>query len=768
MKLSEIVLGENQALVPDIVKGIQEIATELNQNGTSLYRRELVMELNRSIPNLDLTDGRIIKSFIKEAYDQTPSPVIQNAISQCFIENAGDKPVYDPYKISDAGLSLTMTGDDVLDLKKFDQKTDVLKGALIKKRDAVAEIKETETSIDLLVPEDNFSLTGRTKVNDTFKYAKKVRDGYGNLIDQYKKAQQANLDLIKDFEFLRSELLNFREEVTHLLSEILSEDTRASHPELFEFSRIEYFNIEQFREKLNLAFDTLTQKMQFFNNDYNKKMLELKDAGISHADKALDRLSASKKRRGHVSRREVKGQVAAAALGFAFDAFLSISETRKNAEETVAQLKHDVEIMKLGLKGDTQIIVEDLLRLGRLHSRLKGVLIPGVRKFITEANNIFNSDIKNAYSEMVKGGTIGELSGENRKLVAEIKQIKLEIEDNNQGIVICEDEISKYQELIADIQFEYDYVNDIKPSEPNLFHTIISLGLAKTGYENHLADWTRITEPIRTEYGTYVNILDLEAGTLLRLKDVLKKLHNRLEEIEKQLEYNKIKIEEQTIKIEDFTPQFEAFKRGVNQLSAASKNFLEIGIAEELHNYSAHSQFSSDDFGISEVNSFPVSKNNDVTYLKNQQYKMELKVELLNYTESLFTGELVEKFGELGGEKLELFILEQQAKMRPYLTHKIQQKTKLNAEQASRLVNLGADVFVSILKTQKIKAETNFIKELNARLDQEFLERFEISAASFKLSLEKDQKEAETLNSALNGAMSTEDLLNASEAFRNN
>ncbi|MGA9326152.1 MAG: hypothetical protein WBV47_08905, partial [Salegentibacter sp.] len=388
MNLNEIVLGENQNLIPEVVGGIQKIAIGLSQNDQSLLRRELVMQLNDEIPELNLIDGQIVNALIKEAYSQTHSPVVQKALSECFFENTGDKFVYDPHRISGASLSLDISGDDVLDLNKFDQKTEVVKGALeyLRKTDAIAEINEAKMEIELLVVEDNFSLTGRTKVNDTFNYAKKIYDAYGNLIDQYRFAKQANLDLIEDFEYLRTELLNFRTEITQLLSDIVGDDLKSSHPDLFDFSKIEYVGIENIRKNLNLKFENLASQLQVFNSEYNKKMQELKKIGGSHADKALDRLSKTKRRRGHVTGRQVKGQVAAAALGFAFDAFLSISETRKNAEETVAQLNHDIELMKLGLKGDAQLIAEDLLRLTKIHSRIKGVLIPAVKKFINEAN----------------------------------------------------------------------------------------------------------------------------------------------------------------------------------------------------------------------------------------------------------------------------------------------------------------------------------------------------------------------------------------------
>lgn len=770
MKLNEIVLGENQTLVPEILNGIQEIAQRLMENDEDLYRRELVWELNDLIPNLNLTDGRIINSLVKDAYHQTNSSAVKVAISKRIIENKGNKCVYDPYRISDTCLSLKLNDDDNFNLDKFNKKTEILKGAIdsIGKADPVGEIYTTESTIHLLVPEDNFSLTGRTKVNDTFNYARKIYDGYGNLINQYKFAQQRNLDLIEDFELLRDELKNFREDITQLLSEISGQDIQVSHPYLFDFSKIEYFDIEEFRGELNLAFDELSQKMQIFNSAYNNKMLELKESGIGHADKALDRLSKTKKRRGQVSSGEIKGQVAVAALGFAFDAFISISETRKSAEETVAQLKHDVEVMKLGLKGDSQIIVDDLLRLGKLHSRLNTKLIPGVKKFIIEATKIYNSIIKNAYSEMVKGGTLYELSSANRNLIAEKKQIELEIEDKNQGIIICEDEISKYDELISEIMFEYNYVIEIKPNTPNLFHTIISFGIAKTEYEKHLEDWIRITEPIRTKYGIYVNLRNLEEETLIKFNDVIEKLHNRVEEIQKQHNFNKIKIEEQSIRIEDFTPQFEAFTLGIKQLSSASKNFLEIGIAEDLSKISHHAQPNFDEFAISNTNSNSTSIITNVDYLNNERYKMDLKLELLSYSEFLITVELVQTIKELSNEKVENFISDQMFKLKSHLTSKIQQKTQLNSEQTNRLVNLGADIFMSILKTQKIKAETNFLKEINNRLDHEFSERFETSIATFKHHILKDQHDAETLESALNDAMSIEDLLKASESIKSN
>lgn len=770
MDVNEIALGENQDLIPEIVSGIQKIAIGLNQKNQSLLRRELVRQLNDEIPELNLIDGKIVNALVKEAYSQTHSPIVQKALSECFFENTGDKLVYDPHRISDARLSLNLSSDDVLDLKKFDQNTEIVKGALelIGKTDAIAEINEAKMEIELLVAEDNFSLTGRTKVNDTFNYAIKIHDGYSNLIDQYRFAKQANMGLIEDFVFLRTELLNFRAEITQLLSDIIGDDIKSSHPDLFDFSEIEYVEIEKIRGKLNLKFENIASQLQVFNSEYNNKMLELKDTGISHADKALDRLSKTKRRRGQVTGGQVKGQVATAAIGFAFDAFLSVSETRKNAEETVAQLKHDIELMKLGLKGDAQLIAEDLVRLTKIHSRIKEVLIPAVRKFINEANIIYNLKLKDAYSKMVQGGTIAELSSENRRLVGERKQLTSEIEDKNQGITICETEILRYNDLISDIQWEYDFVNDNKPDTPISFHNIISLGNAKSNYEKLLSDWARITEPVRTKYRSYVDATDLEEATLARFKEILRKLENRLKEIEEQLGKNKLKIEEQRVRIEDFEPQFEIFIKGIRQLSAASKNFLELGIEEDLIKKSV--QFQNNFVGIngSESFSIPVVSNNNIDYLNDQYYQMELKLELLSYTESIFTGELLEKMGELGGEKMEVFIADNMQKLRDQVTSKIQQKTNLDSEQTKRLVNLGADIFVSILKTQKIKAKTNFLQELNKKLDQEFLGRFEISVASLKQSIEKDQQEAENMGSALNGAMSTEDLLKASEIMKNN
>ncbi len=770
MKLNEIVLGENQDLIPEVVGGIQKIAIGLSQNKQALLRRELVKQLNDEIPELDLVDGKIVNALVKEAYSQTHSPVVQKALSECFFENTEDKLVYDPNRISDASLSLNLSSEDVLDLNKFDQKTEIVKGALeyLGKTDAIAEINEAKMDIELLVAEDNFSLTGRTKVDDTFNYAVKIHDGYSNLINQYRFAQQANMTLIEDFGFLRTELLNFRKEVTHLFSEILGEDVKVSRPDLFDFSRIEYFNIEKFRKNLNLAFDDLGKKLQIFNSDYNQKMSKLKEDGIGHADRALDRLSKTKRRRGHITGGQVKGQVAAAALGFAFDAFLSISETRKNAEETVAQLKHDIELMKLGLKGDAQLIAEDLLRLTKIHSRIKGVLIPAVKKFINEANIIYNLKLKDAYTEMVKGGTIAELSSENRRLAAEKKQLTLEIEDKNQGITICENEILRYKDLISEIQWEYDFVNDIKPDTPISFHNIISFGKAKSNYEKHLSDWERITEPIKTKYRAYVDATNLEEATLLKFKDILRKLENRLEEIEEQLGKNKWRIEEQRVRIEDFEPQFEIFSKGIRELSVASKNFLELGIAEDLIKKSV--QFQNNLVGISGSEPFaiPAVSDNNIDYLNDQYYQRELKLGLLSYTESLVNGELLENIGELGGEKMEVVIADNMQKLRFQLTSKIQQKTKLDSEQTERLVNLGTDIFASILKTQKIKAKTTFLQELNEKLDHEFLNRFETSVASLKQSMEKDRQEAENVESALNGAMSTEDLLKASEIIQNN
>lgn len=771
MNLDELVLGENRALLPYIIEEIREIAIRLSQANEYHTRRGLVQELNATISGLNLIDGLIVNSLVKETYLQTTDPVIQKAIYECFRDNTASKPVYNPYDISDVSLSLTCSGEVALNLNDFGQITEILdrKVEELGVNDAIAEITEMKNVIEQYVPEKNFSLTGKTKVNDNVNYGQKILEGYANLVENYNWAKYQNHLLVEDFKFLRSELGQFRNNVTELLLDIIGEDKKEAYPELFDFSQIDYLETDKIMRDIDLEFVKLNDSFEIFQAAYDTSMINIQEAGLKHAEMALDRYSKSVKRKGYASRAEVKGQVATAALGFAFEAALEIMETRKNAEQTVAAIKRDVEKMKLGLKEDAQKITVDLVRLEKIYNRLKVILIPEAKKFITHANEIYNTTIKDAYSQLVAGGNIAELSKENRKLVIEKKRIHLEIEDKKEGLQVCEEEISKYREHIANLQEEYDYANSLKPNPPREIHKKLSFGLATGIYEKHLADWTRITQPVRSTYAFYVDTVRLEEETIVRFHQLICEMENRLEEIERLLKDNKTNIQAQGIKIKNFEPQLEALEKNIRKISEASRNLMVRGIQEDLIKVQGQANRSKNLLskgigGVSVPSLHGVSNESD-SYLNQQEYRMQLKIELLKYTEMAFTGELISSFA---GEEKKHLIEEQYGKVRTHLTSKISQSTKLDQLQTERLVDMGSKIFLSILKTQEIKAETSFLMEMNMRLDQEFMEEFEKTVADLKICLEKDRQDANTVDTALDQATTADDLLEASRILDNN
>lgn len=770
MNLDQLSLGENRALLPHIIKEIQMVALRISQDNEYLTRRDLVKHLNSNIPGLTLTDGLVLNSIVKETYQQTPSSEIKKAITKSFRHNITDKPVYDPENISDIALSLNNSGELAENLNDFSQITGILdrKVDTLSLNDPIAEISEMKKEIELFVPDQNFSLTGRTKVKDNLKCGQKVLEGYGNLVEYYKMAKYQNQELIENFKFLRNELGSFRSEVTELLFDIIGEDKKEEHPELFDFSQIEYLETDSILKEIDLEFENLNDSFEIFQEAYEQSMMNIRNAGKRHADIALDRYSKTVKRKGYASRSQVKAQVATAAIGFAFDAALEIAETRNNAEHTVAAIKRDVEKMKLSLKEDAQKIAMDLLRLRKIFNRLKVILIPEAKKFINRANLIYNTTIKDSYNQLLKGGNIAELSKENRRLHLEEKRIHLEIEDKKEGLQVCAEEISKYRELIAEIQDEYDFVLSIEPDLPGKNHSKFSFELATRKYEKHLAEWTEITEPVRSTYASYVECIKLEEETIEQFEDLIIKFQKRLDEIKLFRQANKSNIKAQGIKIKNFEPQLEALEQNIRKISEASRNLMSRGIQEDLikvekqDNYDENLSFESN-YGITDT--LPGVSNETSSYLLSHDHRVQLKIELLKFTEMAFTGEIISSFV---GEEKEHIIEEQYGKVREHLTHKLSQHSKLDALQAARLVDVGSKIFLGILKTQELKAETSFLTELNTRLDQEFIVKFEKAVADMNSSLEEDRHKAQKIDNTFKEANTADDLLRATRIIDNN
>ncbi len=769
MNLDQLTFGENRKFIPQITSEIKIIAFQMIAEERQMTRRNLTNELNARIPELNLIDGVILNSLVKEAYSQASSFSAKEAITKSFCHNLTCKPVYNPEDIQDTNLSLNYSGEIDSNINKFARIAEILDGklAMLDSKDTISVISEMKQSIDQYVPQKNFSLTGKTKVNDNVKYGKKILKGYGNLIEFYNNVKSQNHELIGDFKFLRNELGEFRENVTELLFEIIGYDEKVNRPELFDFARLEYIETDKLLEDIDLEFQKLNNSFEVFQKEYEKNMINIANAGKKHADLALNRYSKTVKRNGYASKSQVKAQVATAALGFAFDAALEIIETRNSAEQTVAAIKRDVEKMKISLKQDAQKISVDLLRLKKITSRLQTVLIPESRKFIEKANLIYDTTIKDTYSKLVEGSDIMELSMENRRLLAEHRNIHREIEDTNESIQACNLEIAKYRSAIEEIQDEFDYVNSIEPKTPPKFQLKYSFGIALRVYKNHLNTWNDITLPIRSKYAELEQFVKNEEELILQFEKLALKLQKRLKDIDSSREYNKNEIEAQGINIKDYKTKLEKLEINIRKISEASKNMLSHGIQEDdiqvaksLTGLKSLSTIEEDAI----INRSTEIVDESSIDLEHEHYRMQMKIELIKYTEMAFNGELIKN---MVSDKKNHLIDEQYGKVRMHLQNKIFMNSKLDEEQVHRLVDIGSRTFVNILKVQELKAETNFLEKLNLKLDQEFLKEFERSVRELEYNLKVDEQKAKTTEAKLNSATNADDLLTVSRIAAN-
>ncbi|MFD2540974.1 hypothetical protein ACFSSB_01470 [Lacinutrix gracilariae] len=577
MTHTEIIKKNADGINTKLVEAVIKKAQQLSVDSEIINRRMLLDYLNEEL-QINLKEGLYIKQILKEAYLKTSySSSIQKAIINNILDNDGKNSVYNPNRVEQRieALEIQDPNLDLDDFKLIEQEIET-----VKEVDGNFEIQTIQQNIDVLKPKKEVSITGRLKVEASKKHAFEIKKEYNKIIQVHEKVKDINLNLVDDFDKTRNKLKLIREDLLNLLIDLFGDQIKSSEPELFDVSQINWESFEDSYAKLDTYFSSINDNVEIFKEAHQQHMSAVSMSGKKEFNNFLNKTS-SLANAGRLDKSKLKGAAASAAIGFLVEGGMAVIKSRSDANKTIAQIELDIEKMKDGMRGDVELILNDILKLGRFYTELKDKLIPQLKLFTQKAVNKLIVDISPLYEQIISNHEIKELRDSNKLLMTEFRTIELELIDKKEQVDFNDLRHQQLTEVVDFQKVEYNFLLSLKPVKPNLFYKIISPKKSVNLYNETLIDWYTYCKPFIDNFENtqkeIVREVELKAENLVDMNLLIKRKENILEELNNNSRNirtifgekgNKTILKDLLTHIKDFT--------------VSSKGVLELNISKEL------------------------------------------------------------------------------------------------------------------------------------------------------------------------------------------
>lgn len=487
-----------------ILEKIKEAAEELQKEGKTFLRSEIAYELKRyGIEH----DSSYVDSLIFQAYQKFSN---NKSIATVFITNDGHNTIVHDYELAHS-LDLGCYEDAIKvfgrDIQETSSALDSLNQCIESK---ITSNKPTSSLVDTIVGTKGAKEIRVTASNNFNQYSK--------LVDTYHTTENTVRNIIHDFTELRSYIEKTYHENADKLIDIFGDSIKAVEPELFDFNRIEWLDVDQMLKYIELDYNKLTEKCSVligeisdsFKTSIQNSIALYKDNAKKNDNKFLG--------------------VAMAGLGI-IDHYL-------NTAEKTNRLKAELEVFRTCIKHDTTKIKADMQRLFVIFKTLNDVVIPKAEIYLRDCSQLLESDLQEIASLLYDTPELKSLEKERQSITRIMFDNNRQINDHYHNIGIYSSLVQDITSILESKHSEYQNAKNCKPEKPFFLINILTFGNANKKYYRHLSEWNAAYAPLVREYENYQVELKLNKDELQSHKTSLtiaKSEHKKLERKRQEL-----------------------------------------------------------------------------------------------------------------------------------------------------------------------------------------------------------------------------------------
>ena len=315
---------------------------------------------------------------------------------------------------------------------------------------------------------------------------------------------------------MRSDIGTVYRDYALKLIDIYGDSIKMVSPDLFDFKRIEWLDVDEMLKYVELEYSKLTEKCAALIGEIS--------VSFRTSLQAYKSLSNGNK-----------------SLGLAM-AGLTMLEHYMGASERANRLKSDLSVFQTSVKHDATRIKADMGRLLVICKTLNDVVIPKANVFLRYGEKLLASDLKATLDALYADETIRPLEEQRKCLLRQMKALDMEMNDHLQNIDVYTSLINDITATLESKQGSYMEAKAKKPSKPFFLVNWITLGMANKNYYRDFAEWNAVCFPLVREYESYQVDLKLDKEELeshreeqTRIKNEYAQLSNELDKVSKEI-----------------------------------------------------------------------------------------------------------------------------------------------------------------------------------------------------------------------------------------
>lgn len=491
-----------------VYQAIKTIADELCKENKTYLRADLAFELKKYGIASDSSE---VSKLVFDAYRYFHD---NGNIAIAFVSNNSRTTLVAEYKLNDS-----------LEQGNKEEALKIAETELALSSSALEQLKEqVELNLNLVLVKGTSKMAdivmGTNGVKDVRSKASTMFDKYTKMVEAYHYAEDSVRGNIEDFTSLRSDIGTVYRDYALKLIDIYGDSIKMVSPDLFDFKRIEWLDVDEMLKYVELEYNKLTEKCAALIGEISKSFR----TSLQGSLQAYKSLSNGNK-----------------SLGLAM-AGLTMLEHYMGASERANRLKSDLSVFQTSVKHDATRIKADMGRLLVICKTLSDVVIPKANVFLRYGEKLLASDLKAMLDALYADETIRPLEEQRKCLLQQMKALDMEMNDHLQNIDVYTSLINDITATLESKQGSYMEAKAKKPSKPFFLVNWITFGMPNKNYYRDFAEWNAVCFPLVREYESYQVDLKLDKEELeshreeqIRIKNEYAKLSSELDKVSKEI-----------------------------------------------------------------------------------------------------------------------------------------------------------------------------------------------------------------------------------------
>lgn len=510
--------GDNR----EVYQVIKRIADNLCKENKTFLRADLAFELK----SYGITsDSSEVSRLVFEAYKFFHE---DGNIATAFVSNNSRTTLVAEYQLNDC----LEQGNRKEALVLAETELGLSSSALDRLRE------EVELNLNLVLAKGASKLVdvliGTNGVKEVRSKASVMFDNYTRMVEAYHYAEDSVRGNIEDFTSLRTDIGATYRDYALKLIDIYGDSIKRVSPDLFDFKRIEWLDVDDMLKYVELEYNKLSDKCaalmgeisESFRNSLKISMQTYK--ALSNGNRSLGLAMAGLEMLGHYMA----------------------------AGERTNRLKSDLSVFQTSVKHDATRIKADMGRLMVICKTLNDVVLPKASVYLRYGEKLMASDLKAMLDGLYENGTIRPLEERRKELLQQMKVLDIEMNDHLQNIDVYDSLVNDITSTLESKRGSYMEAKAKKPSKPFFLVNWLTLGTANKGYYRDFSEWNAVCFPLVREYEGYQVDLKLDKEELdshrqaqTRLKNEYAKLSKEMDKVSSEIRSKIVCSDELRLKI---------------------------------------------------------------------------------------------------------------------------------------------------------------------------------------------------------------------------